>query len=66
MTRGPEADYELTMAPTSSGPAERTQLVIDSFPAQLARAQRFTLGVQRSFHISPLWVLRKALACSAQ
>ena len=26
----------LPMAPTSSGPAERTQLVIDSFPAQLA------------------------------
>ena len=43
----------LQMAPTSSGPAERIQLVIDSFPAQLARTQRFTLGVPRSFQISP-------------
>jgi dipeptidyl-peptidase 4 len=43
----------LQMAPTSSGPAERIQLVIDSFPAQLARTQRFTLGVSRSFQISP-------------
>ena len=43
----------LPTAPTSSGPAERTQLVIDSIPAQLARTQRFTLGVPRSFQISP-------------
>src|SRR5215472_7712253 len=43
----------LPMAPTPSGPAERIKLVIDSFPAQLARTQRFTLGVPRSFQISP-------------
>jgi len=43
----------LPTAPTSSGPAERTQLVIDSFPDQLARTQRFTLAVPRSFQISP-------------
>jgi hypothetical protein len=34
-------------------PAERTELVIDSFPAQLAGTHRFTLGVPRSFQISP-------------
>jgi hypothetical protein len=53
VTRGPEADYELPMAPALSGPPERIQLVIDSFPAQLARTQQFTLGLPRSYQIVP-------------